>query len=310
MVDAAMRELWHTGWMHQSMRMLVASFLVEVLGIDWREGHRWFHHTLVDQDPAINAMMWQNAGRSGVDQWNFKLDPTSNYQDPHGTYVRRWVNELEQLPNKYLFTPWRAPSSVLEECGVVLGSSYPHRVVQDIEHAQHVATNALIQHRNQIQGKSSAGKAAVMEDEGEEERKDKRGGNLDEMIDDEGYDMVYLSKEDTFVRVFTRRELRKGATTTGKLPPSSSSHGQLADEEGGGHEKKNKKSKNVKEKNKNKNKNRRKTSKGDSVHLQQQERLEAKKQRQQKKRAKALHAKFKEKTRGKLNARSREDLED
>ena len=68
MVDAGMRCLYATGWMHQSVRMVVASFLIEYLGISWVDGARWFHDTLVDADLAINSMMWQNAGRSGIDQ--------------------------------------------------------------------------------------------------------------------------------------------------------------------------------------------------------------------------------------------------
>lgn len=75
-----MRQLWQTGWMQQSIRMVVAAFLTEYLSISWREGAAWFHDTLVDADLAINSMMWQNAGKSGLDQWNFTLLPTSKSQ--------------------------------------------------------------------------------------------------------------------------------------------------------------------------------------------------------------------------------------
>ena len=77
---SGMRELWQTGWQQQSVRMVCAAFLTEYLNLPWQEGARWFHDTLVDADAAINAMMWQNAGKSGLDQWNFTLLPTSKGQ--------------------------------------------------------------------------------------------------------------------------------------------------------------------------------------------------------------------------------------
>ena len=86
-VDAAMRELYETGWMTQSIRMVVASFLVEYLRVNWVKGCEWFHYTLVDSDSAINAMMWNNAGKSGIDQWNFVLSPVTASQDPSGSYT-------------------------------------------------------------------------------------------------------------------------------------------------------------------------------------------------------------------------------
>ena len=114
LVDAAMRELWATGWIQQNMRMVVASFLVEFMGEDWRHGMRWFHDTLVDNDLAINSMMWQNAGKSGVDQWHFVLSPENGKsRDPKGSYVRKWCPELRDVPVKYLFTPWQYTTSVI-----------------------------------------------------------------------------------------------------------------------------------------------------------------------------------------------------
>lgn len=89
LVDAGMRELWHTGYMHQNVRMVVACFLTEYLNYHWVHGARWFHDTLVDADLAINSMMWQNAGKSGLDQWNFSILPTSRAADSKGDYVRR-----------------------------------------------------------------------------------------------------------------------------------------------------------------------------------------------------------------------------
>jgi deoxyribodipyrimidine photolyase len=81
-----MRELWQTGWMQQNVRMACACLLTEYMGLPWVEGARWFHDTLVDADLAINAMMWQNAGKSGLDQWNFTVTPVSKAQDPTGAW--------------------------------------------------------------------------------------------------------------------------------------------------------------------------------------------------------------------------------
>lgn len=91
LVDAGMRELWRTGYMHQNVRMVVACFLTEYLNFHWVHGARWFHDTLVDADLAINSMMWQNAGKSGLDQWNFSVLPYSKSADSKGDYIRRCV---------------------------------------------------------------------------------------------------------------------------------------------------------------------------------------------------------------------------
>jgi deoxyribodipyrimidine photo-lyase len=91
LVDAGMRELWLTGYMHQNVRMVVACFLTEYLNFHWVHGARWFHDTLVDADLAINCMMWQNAGKSGLDQWNFSVLPTSKAADSKGNYIRRYA---------------------------------------------------------------------------------------------------------------------------------------------------------------------------------------------------------------------------
>merc|ERR1711871_516864 len=132
MGDAGMRELWHTGWMHQNVRMITASFLTEYMGMNWVEGERWYAGTLVDADCAINAMMWQNAGRSGIDQWNFLMSPENGSQDPTGDYVRKWIPELAALPTNVIHRPWTAHKSVLREAGVELGRSYPHWVITDL----------------------------------------------------------------------------------------------------------------------------------------------------------------------------------
>merc|ERR1711966_213309 len=87
-----MRELYATGWMTQSVRMVVASSLVEYLRVNWVKGCSWFHYVLADADSAINPMMWQNAGRSGIDQWNFVMSPTAASQDATGKYTSGCLN--------------------------------------------------------------------------------------------------------------------------------------------------------------------------------------------------------------------------
>jgi deoxyribodipyrimidine photo-lyase len=112
LVDAGMRELWHTGWMHNRVRMVVASFLTKHLLIDWREGERWFADTLVDYDPASNPMNWQWSAGTGVDSAPYFriMNPILQSQkfDPGGDYIRRWVPELAHLPDDAIHTPWVA----------------------------------------------------------------------------------------------------------------------------------------------------------------------------------------------------------
>ena len=132
-VDAGMRQLWHTGWMHNRVRMVVASFLVKHLRINWREGEKWFWDTLVDADSANNPASWQWVAGSGADAAPcFRIfNPMTQAEkfDPNGEYIRRWVPELRKLPTKYLSAPWTAPASVLTASGVRLGKDYPHPVV-------------------------------------------------------------------------------------------------------------------------------------------------------------------------------------
>jgi hypothetical protein len=130
LVDAAMRELRATGWMQQSARMAAAAYLVNVLRVPWLVGRRHFADFLIDHDPAINAMMWANAGGAGVDPWAFSLG-CARALDPDGAYVRRWVPELARLANYALHAPWSAGSAELADAGVTLGESYPHRLVAD-----------------------------------------------------------------------------------------------------------------------------------------------------------------------------------
>ncbi|QDT51298.1 Deoxyribodipyrimidine photo-lyase [Symmachiella dynata] len=132
-VDAGMRELWTTGWMHNRVRMIVASFLTKDLLIDWRQGARWFWDTLVDADLANNTMGWQWTAGSGADAAPYFriFNPVRQGEkfDPAGDYVRQWVPELKSLPKKWIHNPWEAPTDVLADAGVELGEDYPQPIV-------------------------------------------------------------------------------------------------------------------------------------------------------------------------------------
>jgi deoxyribodipyrimidine photo-lyase len=137
MVDAGMRELWHTGWMHNRVRMIVASFLVKHLRIDWREGEAWFWDTLVDADLANNAGNWQWVAGSGADASPFFRIFNPMVQgdkfDPQGEYVRRWCPELKNLPDKHIHAPFAAGTDALAAAGVTLGRDYPKPIVDHAE---------------------------------------------------------------------------------------------------------------------------------------------------------------------------------
>ena len=133
LVDAGMRELWHTGWMHNRVRMVAASFLVKHLLTDWREGEAWFWDTLVDADEASNPASWQWVAGSGADAAPYFriFNPVLQSQkfDPQGDYVRRWVPELARLPDAAIHAPWLARPAQLAAASVRLGHDYPLPVV-------------------------------------------------------------------------------------------------------------------------------------------------------------------------------------
>lgn len=132
-VDAGMRQLWHTGWMHNRVRMIAASFLVKDLLISWQAGASWFLDTLVDADLASNSANWQWVTGCGVDAAPYFriFNPIIQGKkfDPQGKYVRQWVPELALLPNKYIHTPWETPTNILKSVGIRLGDTYPYPLV-------------------------------------------------------------------------------------------------------------------------------------------------------------------------------------
>jgi deoxyribodipyrimidine photo-lyase len=132
-VDAGMRELWATGWMHNRVRMIVASFLVKDLMIHWREGARWFWDTLVDFDLASNSLGWQWCAGCGADAAPYFriFNPTLQGKkfDPDGAYVRRWIPELKDLGGRWIHEPWLAPRSAWDAIGKRFGLDYPEPIV-------------------------------------------------------------------------------------------------------------------------------------------------------------------------------------
>ncbi|HEX5033564.1 MAG TPA: deoxyribodipyrimidine photo-lyase, partial [bacterium] len=133
LVDAGMRELWRTGWMHNRVRMIVASFLVKDLLLPWQEGARWFWDTLVDADLANNTLGWQWSAGCGADAAPYfrVFNPLSQGEkfDPGGRYLRKWLPELAKLPDRWIHRPFAAPAEVLAKAGIELGRTYPFPLV-------------------------------------------------------------------------------------------------------------------------------------------------------------------------------------
>lgn len=128
-VDAGMRQLWQTGWMHNRVRMIVGSFLVKDLLISWQKGAKWFLDHLLDGDMAVNSMNWQWVSGCGVDAAPYfrVFNPVLQGEtfDPMGDYIRHFVPELKALPKEYIHKPFLAPSDLLKKCDIVLGKTYP-----------------------------------------------------------------------------------------------------------------------------------------------------------------------------------------
>jgi len=145
-VDAGMRELWRTGYMHNRVRMIVGSFLVKNLRLHWNNGLDWFWDCLVDADLANNSAGWQWIAGCGADAAPYFriFNPVLQGEkfDKDGIYTKQFVPELKDLPNKYLHCPWTAPESVLKAANVCLGKSYPHPIV-DLKQSREAALKAF-----------------------------------------------------------------------------------------------------------------------------------------------------------------------
>jgi deoxyribodipyrimidine photo-lyase len=132
-VDAAMRQLQESGWMHNRARMIGASFLVKDLLIDWRWGERWFMKHLLDGDPAANNGGWQWTAGTGTDAAPYFriFNPIlqSRKYDPNGAYIRQWVPELTGVPDKFIHTPWEMPAEIQKQVGCLIGRDYPKPII-------------------------------------------------------------------------------------------------------------------------------------------------------------------------------------
>ena len=145
-VDAGMRELWQTGYMHNRVRMIVGSFLVKNLLLHWHEGEKWFWDCLIDADLASNSASWQWVAGSGADAAPYFriFNPISQgiKFDPEGEYTKKFLPELRDLPIKYLYSPWEAPADVLEQANIKLGENYPKPIV-DLKESREKALDAF-----------------------------------------------------------------------------------------------------------------------------------------------------------------------
>lgn len=155
-VDAGLRQLWRTGWMHNRVRMVTASLLTKHLLQPWQAGAAWFWDTLVDADLASNSASWQWVAGSGTDAAPyFRLfNPVLQGEkfDRDGAYVRRWVPELARLPNAFIHKPWEAPWTLLADAGVTLGTTYPMPLVRPDEgRARALAAFAQVRLREPVE---------------------------------------------------------------------------------------------------------------------------------------------------------------
>ena len=133
MVDAGMRELWQTGYMHNRSRMIVGSFLVKNLLINWQKGEEWFWDCLFDADAASNSASWQWIAGTGTDSSPYFriFNPVTQGQrfDPTGEYIKKYIPELKEMPIKFLFNPWECPENIFENINIKLGKDYPFPIV-------------------------------------------------------------------------------------------------------------------------------------------------------------------------------------
>jgi deoxyribodipyrimidine photo-lyase len=149
LVDAAMRQLNTTGFMHNRLRMVVASFLSKDLGLDWRWGEAYFARQLNDFDLAANNGGWQWAASSGCDaQPYFRIfNPVTQSErfDPDGQFIRRYLPALAAVPPRFIHAPWRMSESQQKECGVIIGRDFPApRVEHDVARQQTLARYAIV----------------------------------------------------------------------------------------------------------------------------------------------------------------------
>ena len=145
LIDAGMRELSNTGYMHNRVRMITASFLVKNLLVDWRSGAQYFWDALVDADLANNSCSWQWVAGSGADAAPYFriFNPVTQSKkfDPDAKYIKQWIPELTDCPNKYIHDPSSAPSSELQYFGIRIGKTYPSAIV-DLKASREAALNA------------------------------------------------------------------------------------------------------------------------------------------------------------------------
>jgi deoxyribodipyrimidine photo-lyase len=156
LVDAGMRQLAASGWMHNRARLVVGSFLTKDLHIDWREGERWFERLLLDGEPAQNNGNWQWIASVGTDPapaYRRMYNPALQAQrfDPQGNYIRRWVPELGEVPDQVLFEPWRMDAAGQRAAGCVIGRDYPAPIV---DHKAERA-RALERYRTATEGRAT-----------------------------------------------------------------------------------------------------------------------------------------------------------
>jgi deoxyribodipyrimidine photo-lyase len=156
-VDAGMRELWQTGYMHNRVRMIVGSFLVKNLLLDWKLGEAWFRDCLVDADHANNSASWQWVAGCGADAAPYFriFNPISQGKkfDPNGSYTKKYVPELKRIPNEFLFNPWEAPALVLKEANITLGENYPLPII-DLKQSREKALTAFASLKQESHGTS------------------------------------------------------------------------------------------------------------------------------------------------------------